>query len=60
MPRCPSCGGDAADPNYRQQRIEPKADRDGVTVTATTSQRYWMVVCPHCDAVLGTVEDRRK
>ncbi|UPV75476.1 hypothetical protein M0R89_05255 [Halorussus limi] len=59
MPTCASCGRDAGDPNYSQKRIEPKADRDGVTVTATTSQRYWMVLCPHCDAVLGTVEDRR-
>ncbi|WP_128477076.1 hypothetical protein [Halorussus pelagicus] len=59
MPRCPSCGRDADAPNYRQKRIEPKADREGVTVTATTGQRYWMVLCPHCDTVLGTVEGRQ-
>ncbi len=59
MPTCPSCGRDADDPSYSRKRIEPKTDRDGVTVTATTSQRYWMVLCPHCDTVLGTVEDRR-
>ena len=55
MPKCPACERDASSPNYRQQTVEPTANREGVTVTATTAQRYWMVCCPHCDAVLGTV-----
>ncbi|MFC7082068.1 hypothetical protein [Halorussus caseinilyticus] len=55
MPTCPSCRADADDPNYRQQLVEPKSNRDGVTVTAATGQRYWMVLCPSCDAVLGTI-----
>jgi len=59
MPKCPACERDASSPNYRKQTVEPSADRDGVTVTATTGQQYWMVVCPHCDAVLGTVSGRR-
>jgi hypothetical protein len=58
MPTCPDCGGDADDPNYRRKLLEPKSDRQGVTVTATTGQRYWMVLCPHCDAVLGTLAGR--
>ncbi|NEU55336.1 hypothetical protein [Halorussus sp. MSC15.2] len=57
MPKCPSCDADVANPNYRQQMVEPKSNRDGVTVTATTGQRYWMVLCPNCDAVLGILED---
>jgi hypothetical protein len=59
MPKCPSCGNDASSPDYRQQNVEPTADRDGRTVTATTGQRYWMVLCPHCDAILGTIEGRK-
>ncbi|WP_276299695.1 hypothetical protein [Halorussus lipolyticus] len=59
MPKCPSCGGDVADPNYRKQTVEPKTDRGGVTVTATTGQQYWMVLCPNCEVVLGTVEGRQ-
>jgi hypothetical protein len=59
MPNCPTCEEDASSPNYRQKTVEPQADRDGVTVTATTGQRYWMVLCPHCDAIIGTVEGRK-
>ncbi|NHN60510.1 MULTISPECIES: hypothetical protein [Halorussus] len=55
MPTCPSCGAEADEPNYRKRRVEPSADREGVTVTATTAKQYWMVLCPACDAVLGTL-----
>jgi hypothetical protein len=58
MPKCPTCENDASSPNYRKETVEPKSDRDGVTVTAATGQQYWMICCPNCDAILGTVRSR--
>jgi len=59
MPRCPSCERDASSPNYHGNTVEPTSQKEGVTVTATTGQQYWLVTCPHCDTVLGTVAKRR-
>ena len=59
MPKCPSFGNDAASPDYRRKQVEPKSDQRGRSVTATIGQWYWMILCPSCDAILGTVEDSR-
>ena len=59
MPKCPSCGGDAESPKHRRKHVEPSSDRGGRTVTAAVGKEYWMVLCPSCDAVLGTVAGGR-
>lgn len=56
MERCPHCDHDAGNPRYVRKHVKPRGG-EGRQVTATTAQWYWMVVCPTCHAVLGTVAD---
>lgn len=58
MPKCPTCENDASSPDYRRKTVEPTTDREGVSVTATTGRQYWLVLCPHCDTIVGTVAGR--
>lgn len=54
MERCPHCDCDAANPNYVRKNVRPRGG-DGRSVAVTTPQWYWMIVCPTCHAVLGTI-----
>ena len=54
MALCPHCESDVGDPDYVRKTVEPKAG-GGRAVTMSTTRPYWMVVCPDCEAVLGTI-----